>query len=172
MRCHARSPCDGSVRLVADPRAPGPPGDDGDDPYRSGPTTPVWISHHWPEDYDRCVRMGRTHVCRRCLVLYPITLVVLVAALAGWWLPAGTDTWVLVLLPLPAVVDFVVEHLGLVDPSPPRLVAVTVPLGIGLGLGLAVYVEDPTSPRFWAVVVGYSVVCLLALLAGGRRRPR
>jgi uncharacterized membrane protein len=160
---------------VVDPRAPGPSGDGGDDgddgdPYRSGPTTPLWLSHHWPEDYDRCVLIGRTHVCRRCLVLYPITLVVLVAAVGGWWLPRSTDAWALVLLPLPAVVDFVAEQLGVVRPSPARLVAVTVPLGVGLGQGLAVYVEDPTSPRFWAVVIGYTAVCLVALLVGRRRR--
>lgn len=160
------------MRFVADPRAPGPPLHDRDDPYRSGPTTPLWISHHWPEDYGRCVRIGRTRVCRRCLVLYPITLVVLVAALVGRWLPSATDPWVLVLLPLPAVVDFVAEHLDLVGPSPRRLVAVTVPLGLGLGQGFALYLEEPTSALFWAVVVGYSAVCLLALLAGGRRRAR
>ncbi len=147
-------------------------GDDPDRAFPTGPTTPLWLSHHWPEDYDRCVRLGRTHVCRRCLVLYPLALVVLVASLAGWWLPSWADTWVLVLLPLPAVIDFVAEHLGWVRPSPPRLVAVTVPLGVALGQGFALYVDQPTSPLFWGVVLGYSAVCIAALLTGRRRsRP-
>ena len=30
------------------------------------------LSHHPPGQYDRCIRIGRHHVCRRCAVLYPL----------------------------------------------------------------------------------------------------
>ena len=42
--------------------------------------TPMWLSHHWPSDYDRCAVVAGRHVCRRCLVLYPLALVAAVPA--------------------------------------------------------------------------------------------
>lgn len=133
--------------------------------------TALWLSHHWPDDYDRCVVVGRRHVCRRCLVLYPVAGVVMVAALAGGWGSGDLAGWLLVLLPLPAVADLCLEHLGVVEPSPPRLVAVTVPLAVGLGAGFARYVESPGDALFWGVVVAYTAVCLVAVAIGWRRRP-
>ncbi|MFN8038192.1 MAG: hypothetical protein U0Q07_03180 [Acidimicrobiales bacterium] len=132
--------------------------------------TPMWLAHHWPEDYDRCVRIGRSHVCRRCLVLYPLALATaLVIGLLG---PVAVTPWLtaaaLVVLPLPAVVDFVAEHRGWVQPSARRLVAVTVPLAVGLGAGFARYLEHLADPWFWAVVVVYGGVC--AATALWRRR--
>jgi len=134
--------------------------------------TPMWLAHHWPEDYDRCVRIGRSHVCRRCLVLYPVALATaLVVGLLG---PAVVPPWLtaaaLVVLPLPAVVDFVAEHRGLIAPSARRLVTVTIPLAVGLGAGFARYLEHLTDLWFWAVVAGYGGTCA-AVALWGRRSP-
>jgi uncharacterized membrane protein len=134
-----------------------------------GRITPLWLSHHWPEDYDRCVRIGRRHVCRRCVVLYPIAFVVLAASVAASASFGAVGVAALVLLPLPALVDFVAEQLQLVRPSASRLVAVTIPLGIGLGAGFARYVEAPGDRWFWGVVVIYGLIAGLALLWGRRR---
>lgn len=112
------------------------------------------------------------HVCRRCLALYPVAVLAMVAVLAGRWEGEQAVAWALVALPLPAVVDFVVEHLGRSQPSPRRLVAVSVLLGAGLGAGLARYAAHPTDRLFWGVAVGYSLVCLAALLTGRRTRSR
>ena len=38
--------------------------------------TPIWLSHHYPEQYDRCVLVGRKHICRRCMALYPLSFLV------------------------------------------------------------------------------------------------
>lgn len=130
----------------------------------------MWLAHHWPEDYDRCVRVGRSHVCRRCLVLYPVALAVTAAAvLVGSALPSTVTAAAVVVLPLPAVVEFVAEHLGRIRYSPRRQVAVTVPLAVGLGAGFARYLEQLTDPWFWGAVAGYGGVCLLAALSGRRR---
>jgi len=132
--------------------------------------SPLWVAHHFPDDYDRCVVAGGRHVCRRCLVLYPTAFVVLAVGLVMGW-TAGTASLVaLVLLPLPAVVEFVVEHVGLVDYSPTRQVVVTVPLGIGLGVGFTRYLSDLTDPGFWGVATVYLVVCLAAAWFGSRWR--
>jgi hypothetical protein len=130
--------------------------------------TPLWISHHYPEQYDRCVNIGGRHVCRRCLVLYPLALVVMVFSLVGPW-PGSIDGVLLVLLPLPAVAEFVLEHIGRLRYQPWRQVLCTVPLAIALGRGFALYVKDPKSLLFWGVVVVYGGLCVAVALLGPRR---
>ena len=45
----------------------------------------MWLAHHWPAHYgERCVRVGRRHVCRRCAALYPVGLVVAILSAAGY----------------------------------------------------------------------------------------
>lgn len=131
--------------------------------------SPMWLAHHFPEDYDRCVRIGRTHVCRRCLVLYPLAAAVMLLALG-----AGVDrSWLelaLVVLPLPAVVELVLEQFGVLSYAPRRQVAVTVPLAVGLGSGFAVYLDDQTNRVFWGVVVLYTAICGGAVWWRYRRR--
>lgn len=131
--------------------------------------TPLWLSHHFPEHYDRCVVVGTRHVCRRCLALYPLAFAVMAASLLGPW-PERLDPWLLVLLPLPSVVEFALEHLGVVRYRPLRQVVLTVPLAVALGRGFAIYVEHPTSLLFWGVVVVYGGVCLGLALWGHRAR--
>lgn len=120
--------------------------------------TPLWLSHHWPEDYDRCLVVGGRHVCRRCAVLYPLALVTMVASLLLLPPTWGPDPWLLVLLPLPAVIELVGEQAGVLRHRPRRQVAVTVPLGVALGRGFARYLEHPADPLFWGVVAAYSAV--------------
>src|SRR4051812_36678566 len=122
----------------------------------------LWVAHHYPEDYDRCVLVGRTHVCRRCLALYPVAFVVMGLTLAGVRWPSGLDPWLLVALPVPSVVEFVLEHLGAVRYQPRRQVMLTIPLAVALGVGFARYLRHPADLLFWGIVVAYGGVCLAA----------
>jgi hypothetical protein len=131
--------------------------------------SPLWIAHHYPEDYDRCVVIGRAHVCRRCLALYPVAFVIMALARADLRWPVALDPWLLVALPVPSVVEFVLEHLGLIGHRPVRQVVLTVPLAVALGVGFARYLDRPSDLLFWGVVVLYGGVCLLATLIGARR---
>jgi hypothetical protein len=136
--------------------------------YRPTRITPMWLAHHYPEDYDRCVRIGRSHVCRRCLALYPLAFVVMGVCLAidpG----RGVEIAALALLSLPAVVELVLEQLGVLRYSPRRQVGVTLALAVGLGAGLAAYLDDQLDAAFWAVVIAYSAICLGAVIVGRRR---
>lgn len=126
--------------------------------------TPLWLSHHDPDDYDRCVRIGRSHVCRRCLWLYPISVAVLIAGLAVADVPAAVTAVALIVLPLPAVVEWVLEHRGRVAYSPRRQVLVTIPLAIGLGAGFVRYFASRTDPLFWGIVVLYAGACAAVAL--------
>ena len=130
-----------------------------------GLPSPLWLSHDWPGDYDRCVRIGRHHVCRRCSVLYPVAVVT--AALA--YTTSTTPAWPVVVLPAPAVAEFVAEHLGLVRHRPLRLVALSTVAAIGLGVGFARYFSSYADPVFWLSVIGWCAVGVVGAFIGARR---
>lgn len=133
---------------------------------------PMWLSHHWPEDHDRCVRIRGRLVCRRCLVLYPIALLVVVVF--GWWLdwPERVDPWLLWLLPLPAVAELAGEQLGVLRPHAGRLVAVTVPLAVACGRLYLRYLDDGADGLVLRVVGVYLGLCVLLVVVGGVLRSR
>lgn len=136
-----------------------------DDSGRTGEAiTPIWLSHHFPDDYDRCALVGQKHVCRRCLALYPVAFAIVVLAMAGLAWPDSWDTWILVLLPVPGVIEFVLEQIGMIRYSARRTILVTVPLAIALGGGFARYVESPGDALFWSIVLGYGFICGLSVL--------
>ena len=94
----------------------------------------LWLSHHWPDEYERCAVVGGRHVCRRCLVLYPIALVVMALSLAGFapW-PEAYDVWFIWLLCVPATLDFMAEKLLGVDYSARRQIVVTALVALAFG---------------------------------------
>ncbi len=128
----------------------------------------MWLSHHDPNASDRCVLVAGRQVCRRCLVLYPLAFVVLVVAQASGW-SGPTEALALVALPLPAVIEFVLEHRGVIRYSPVRQMLVTIPLAVALGAGFDRYLDRPGDVLFWSIVVGYTAVCLWSALAGRAR---
>lgn len=116
------------------------------------------LAHHPPAEYHRCVRIGRLHLCARCLGMYPamfaglaIELVLQVhhpaALLARPW-----ETWALIGLMSPASVDFI---WGRLDPSRGKR-GIGLATGVLLGLGLArtIYLNARTplsGPGFQAL---------------------
>lgn len=131
--------------------------------------TPMWLSHHWPDGYERCAVVGGRHVCRRCLVMYPVAVVVAVLAGLGPWWPTRWDGWLIVLLPLPAVVEFVADNVGLVRYAPMRQMAVTALGAVAAGAGYLRYLDRPGDPLVWGTVVTYGVICVGASLIGHPR---
>ncbi len=129
----------------------------------------MWLSHHYPEDYDRCVRIGRSHVCRRCVVIYPIAAVVLALSAVGSGFSSGLTAAASIVLPLPTVVEWVLEHAGTIAYSPRRQLAVSVPMGLALGMGTVRYFADHLDPLALAVVAVYGTTCMVtALVLPGR----
>lgn len=134
--------------------------------------TALWLSHHWPEQYDRCVRVGHSHVCRRCGFFWPVCLATMVLALAGVRWPITLDPWLIALLPVPVVTEWWVEQLDLVGYSPTRQVALTLLGAPAVGVGLARYLESPGDTLFWAVVAAYAIACLAPVLIGHSQRRK
>jgi hypothetical protein len=118
----------------------------------------LW-THHWANQHDRCASVGGRLICRRCLVLYPITITVLVLARFGARWPDSLDMLLLFALPLPLVLDFVFEHMGFTRYSPRRQVATTFLGAIALGHAFARYLEHNNDPRFWTMVACYGGLC-------------
>lgn len=131
--------------------------------------TPMWLSHHWPSGYDRCALVSGRHVCRRCLFMYPVAAVAAVLGAMGVGWPDRFDLWALWLLPLPAVVDFVVDNLGRSRYSATRQAALSAVGAVAAGVGYRRYLESPGDWRVWSVVLAYGAICLAAALMGNRR---
>ncbi len=138
---------------------PAPPSDD-----------PIWLTHHHPAHHDRCLVVAGRRVCRRCLVLYPIAFCVMAASLAGVHWPGSWDGLLMLVLPAPAIAEFVAEHTGRLSHRPRRQVALTLVAAPALGRGLARYLETPADRLWWTMVVGYGLVGLAATLLSSRDR--
>jgi len=143
-----------------------------EEPFSLGPEpdTPMMLSHHFPEDYDRCAVVAGFHVCRRCLVLYPVAIVTGVAISLGSWWPDGINPWVLWLLPLPGVIEFVLDNLGVIDYDPKRQVRLTAAGAVAAGVGYSMYIQDTFDSTVWAVVAVYTTVCVLGVIVGKTRQ--
>src|SRR4029077_15823316 len=92
------------------PAALGLGGRRGPRPVSTTGLTPTWMSHHSPAQYERGAVVRQRHVWRRCIVTYPIAFVVAGLSIAGWALPSPWSQLALLVLPLPALVEFVGEH--------------------------------------------------------------
>jgi hypothetical protein len=134
--------------------------------------SPMWLAHHYPEDYDRCLWTGRNHVCRRCIVIWPVAFFVLGLALVGVRWPSNLDVALVILLPVPAVIEFVLEHLGVIEYHAVLQMWLTVPMAVALGIGFDRYLHRPTDPLFWGVTIGCSLLYFLSIVIGARLRRR
>lgn len=131
----------------------------------------MWRTHHWPDEHHRCAVVAGRKVCRRCLTLYPVALVVMAASFAGFvpW-PARFDTLAIWALCLPATVEFLAEKLGGVAYSSRRQIAVTALVGLALGRGLWYELDDRWSWLFWGPVLVFGGVWFLAALVAYQRQ--
>lgn len=132
--------------------------------------TPLWLSHHFPNEYDRCAVVAGRHVCRRCATFYPICFGVMALALLGVSWPRWLDPWLLWLLPIPVVVEWWLEHLDKISYSAWRNTAFSALCAPAVGVGLARYLADRGDTLFWSVVITYGVVCLTPMLISRKRR--
>lgn len=128
--------------------------------------TTMFLSHHWPSGYDRCVVIGGRHICRRCLVLYPVAIAVALLTGAGVTWPTRFDVWVLWLLPVPGVVEFTLDALGVVRHHPTRQAVVSAMLAVAYGKLLWRYSHNVGDALAWSVVAVDCGICFVAALAG------
>jgi len=139
-----------------------------DEPEAAVKDTPLWISHHVPEQYDRCIVVRGRHICHRCLVIWPLAYFVMFAALAGVRWPRFLDWPLLILLPVPATIEFVLEHFHQIPYSRTLQAQVTIPMAIGLGVGFERYLRHQNDGLFWGVTLVYSTIYFAAAYLGAQ----
>ena len=127
----------------------------------------MWLAHHDPGHYDRCAVIGGTHVCRRCVVLYPLAVVFAVIQVVGA-IPDSRGVWIMWLAPVPVVVEWTCEHLGGLRYSPVRQGVPSAIAAVSLGVALGRHARHPFELTAAAPVVTYALVCLVAWLIAHR----
>ena len=132
----------------------------------------IALSHHLAHEHDRCVVIANRHVCRRCLVLYPVAFVVMFLALGGITWSEQLDPLLLLGLPIPVTMEFVGEKLGLLRYSAPRQITLTLIAAPALGTGLAQHVLSPFPKWFDVMVLVHGGVCALAHVVSSSRQDR
>jgi len=127
----------------------------------------LWLAHHWPERYDRCMVIGGRHVCRRCTVFYSISFLVAALAFAGiapW--PESFDIWAVWLTPIPATIEFALGEMTKLQYSARRQVIVTAFMSPAVGRGMAAELSDQGSWLFWGPVLVYGTSWFIFALVG------
>jgi hypothetical protein len=133
----------------------------------------MWLTHHWPEHYDRCAVIAGRHVCRRCLVLYPLTLTVAFATLAGLLLwPRSLDPELIWLLSIPGTIEYAAEQLGLLKYRARRQIAATALTAIPLGRGMSYEFDQRWSWYFWGPLLVFGTIWFATTIIGRRTRSR
>jgi uncharacterized membrane protein len=132
-----------------------------------------WLSHHPPDELDRCYRFGQVHVCARCLGTYPVMFVVIAAQLAlRSPLTHPLDVPLSVALVLPATLDWALGRF-----QPHRFTnlwrAFTgVLLGMGLGRSLFIHLQRPLPEALLAQGIVVTAIALPVIFTAYRRKRR
>lgn len=127
-------------------------------------TRPYLLSHHLPGQRHRCYRLRpfgrRIDVCARCSGIYPGIVLGVLGSLFG---PGSVaDLVFVVVLPLPALIDWMVTSLGDYRGSNPIRTATGALLGYAYGLGLATLFLDG-DPRVLVIGLGYAATAAVLL---------
>jgi hypothetical protein len=88
---------------------------------------------------------------------------------AGVHWPGGWDPVLLWLLPAPAIIEFVGEHLLRTAYHPRRQAALSAVAGLAFGRGLTRYLQNNGDRLFWSVSIAYSLIMAGAALYRFRR---
>lgn len=133
----------------------------------------MWLAHHWMDDYgERCVKVGKRHVCRRCGTLYPISLLVAIASLAGiapW--PVAFDPWPIWILSIPATLAYCGEALGLFKYSARWQIATMVLAAFAFGRAFSYELTERWSPEFWGPIAVFGGLWFFVTVYGmGRKK--
>ena len=131
--------------------------------------SPLWYAHHHVEQYDRCVQIGKRHVCRRCVVLYPLVLLSAATLIALGVSIAPILVLGMWVLPLPMTLDWIGEYLGQVRHSPSRQVLLTALAAPALGCAFALHLQQAFSPVALAPMTLYVLICCATVMWRSRK---
>lgn len=124
---------------------------------------PLWLSHHYAGEADRCTRIGSFHVCRRCLAMFAGFFPALALLLSPWSddLQIGDVGLVFGLAAL-AGIEFVQVVRGQMAYRSRRVLVLSPAVGAVLAWLGVTGVRDGLGPAH--AVLGTAAVAVLAVL--------
>ena len=132
-----------------------------------------WLSHHPPDELDRCYRFGSLHLCARCVGTYPVMFAAIAVQIAlRAPLEHPLDLPVCIALVLPATLDWA---LGRFQPhrfSNLWRSATGVLLGLGLGRSLFIHLQRPLPPALLAQGMVVTAIALPVIFTAYRQKRR
>ena len=127
----------------------------------TSPLRPLWLSHHYTCDADRCVRIGTWYACRRCVAMFAGFVPALALLLGGLRLQAGDIALVLGLAAV-AGIEFVQVVRGQLPYRPGRVLVLSPPVGALLAWLGVTGLRDGLGPAH--VALGLVALAVLATL--------
>ena len=132
-----------------------------------------WLSHHTPDEWHRCYRVGPVRLCARCLGVYPTMLVGIVAlfvlrAPLGWSL----DLPVVLGLTFPATADWAFGRFRPRAFSNVWRTFTGALLGLAVARSLFIHLQRPFPTVLLAQSALVTVVVLPVILVTYRRSRR
>ncbi len=128
--------------------------------------TPFWLSHHHPEEYARCYRLGALALCARCLGTYPVLFAALLVQFAVHArLSHPLDVAAAVGLIVPATLDWAFGRFRPSAGTNAWRTLTGVLLGLGLGRSLFVHFQRPVPPMLIAQATLVTMVGVPVILA-------
>lgn len=132
-----------------------------------------WLSHHPPDELDRCYRFGSVHVCARCLGTYPVMFAAIAAQLvARAPLSHPLDVPLAVGLLLPATLDWAYGRFFPHRFSNAWRTFTGALLGLGLARSLFIHLQRPFPSALLAQALVVTAVGLPVIFASYRRNRR
>lgn len=128
----------------------------------------IWLSHHPPDEHERCAWVGPVPVCRRCLATWPLALLLTGLGVAGR-LPPASDLELVAWLG-PPLGEYLAVHLGRLPYRRGRTWFVGLLAGIAAGRLFHRYLQDPYDPAVWTLLLGAGIPAGLAALWHTLRR--
>ncbi len=131
-----------------------------------------WLSHHHPDEWDRCYAVGPLRLCARCLGVYPTMLVTLIALFAAHApLEHPLDLAAVLLLTAPATLDWAFGRFRPHAFSNPWRTLTGVMLGLALGRSLFIHLQRP-FPVVLLLQMGLVTAVALPVIFATYRRSR
>lgn len=129
-----------------------------------------WLSHHPPDELDRCYRFGSVHVCARCLGTYPVMFAAIAAQFAlRFPLAHALDVPLAATLVLPATLDWAFGRFAPHRFSNAWRTLTGAVLGLGLARSLFIHLQRPFPDALLAQAVVVTAVALPVIFTSYRR---
>lgn len=126
------------------------------------PLGPLWLSHHYACDADRCVAVGEVHVCRRCAAMFAGFFPALFLLSFGGYVAQAGDYGLVLAMVAFAGYEFVQVVRGRMGYSARRVLVVSPFVGVVLAWLGASGFRDGLGPAH--IGLGLTALAMLVVL--------